>query len=214
METFSPLITARGAYPAEKSNPSMTVSWRLAVLMPSIRASSFLKRALKFSFIGQLLPEFYQHDVHNMRKVNLCAPSPILPCSGIIDHVRPRIGDPLPLVRLEGADESSHAPRNLLSELPAGEAHGAEIIACPDGKGARLSLHEPYRAVDRIIHMHHRKHRVFLEIAGIFLIEEGTIEDRNRIVFGSPTGLGFPANQPRIPDAPDIQAEFLEIVKA
>lgn len=114
-------------------------------------------------------------------------PTPVLPRWGVVDRIRPRVCDILPVVGLilylQGAMLG-----DLCSEFGDAEADCCEVVASAFLDALCGGIHYIYGGLYCIIHVNHGQPCFCANEALIFASCECSIENTDRIICGSSSG--------------------------
>lgn len=151
-----------------------------------------------------------QHELDQFFNTEIVLPSPILPGSGIVEHLRPGVCNELSAVRLVGDLRVCKVLFYLFVKFFRSKTHCRYIIYSIlkvfVGRYQKL----PNRS-QAVIDVHHWQSRVRLQIALILAGSEELMKNSDRVIGGAPAGR-VRRDDARESEAPEIQTEFVVVV--
>nr|GEU28576.1 hypothetical protein [Tanacetum cinerariifolium] len=155
-----------------------------------------------------------QHVGHHLVDADARLPAPVGGGGGVVEALRPRVGNRLAAVRDVSDLEVRDRARDGGGQLLRVERHARHVV-----RGAHLDLfgrrvHQFDGGADGVGHVDHRQRGVRTEEACVPLAAQGRVEDGNRIIGGAAARGRLEADDAGVADAAHVHAVLDEVILA
>lgn len=131
-----------------------------------------------------------QHGCHQLWKIKIMFPSPVLPSIAVIKVHWPTVGYGLSnRIHVVSDLEFWYVLQDLLGQFLGGEAHGVDVVG-PHGEGLSRGFHHFQGGPNAVIDVHHREPRAGFQVALEFAILYSIVENLDCVVRCSSSRLG------------------------
>lgn len=135
-----------------------------------------------------------QHYIHQCLESYLGSPPPVNPGLRIVNTIRPRISNLLPVVIRLVCDFQRNLFVYGLGQFSDCELQCSHVISCPKLDFFAICLHQLEGSPNCIIHEHHRNRCLFIHEAFIGSVFESPIKNCNGVVCSTSSREFFPAD--------------------
>lgn len=138
-------------------------------------------------------------------------PPPILPGLAIIDHIRPRISNTLPVIRFV-CDCQRDVFVDRSCQFFNCKTDSCHVVAGSHPDLLAVGLHQLDGASNSVIHEDHWDCCFLVDEAFVCAFLESAVEDSDSVVCSPSAGQFFPADDTRISQRSHIESKFLIVV--